>query len=215
MATVEDKHEENIRDLVLRKEKEGMVILRTIEGFSEISIDGILNQPTEGLLSDLNRDRITILTYIKDNPKWVNDYACMLVIEKLSNDLATLKDSYTKEEAEELLKKQRGICAKAYFEKDFKKTSTYADVMEIIENCTTTTIKIKGRKMKDGCTCQSCGNIYKVDFLVSDDVWERIKPENKPKGCGLLCGICIAKALEHLNGFAVLKIENVKRNTAF
>jgi hypothetical protein len=54
----------------------------THEGLMEAKLDEVIKQPTEGLLYDLNRDRITILTYIND-PKWVNDFACMKVIEKL------------------------------------------------------------------------------------------------------------------------------------
>jgi hypothetical protein len=41
------------------------------------------------------------------------------------------------------------------------------------------------------CKCQKCGKSYKVDFILPDTVWERIR-----KGLNLLCGVCIAKALE-------------------
>lgn len=73
---------ENFRDMVLAKEKEGKIVILTFDGVAEMSLDDVIKQPTEGLLYDLNRDRATILTYIGDK-KWVNDYACMLVIEKL------------------------------------------------------------------------------------------------------------------------------------
>ena len=73
---------ENFRDYILEKEKEGKVIIATFEGFAEADLDEIIKQPTEGLLYDLNRDRATILTFIEDK-KWVNDFACMKVIEKL------------------------------------------------------------------------------------------------------------------------------------
>jgi hypothetical protein len=48
---------------------------------------------------------------------------------------------------------------------------------------------------KPGCTCQECNNKFTVDILVSDELWEEIKPVNKPKG-GLLCGNCIMKKIE-------------------
>lgn len=54
----------------------------------------------------------------------------------------------------------------------------------------------------DGCTCQECERKYKIDILVSNKLWERIKPQNKPEGSGLLCGICIIKKLEQLNEFS-------------
>jgi hypothetical protein len=46
------------------------------------------------------------------------------------------------------------------------------------------------------CTCQKCGRQFKVDFLVPDDVWEKMKPPGKPIGAGLLCGHCIVDYLE-------------------
>lgn len=46
------------------------------------------------------------------------------------------------------------------------------------------------------CKCQGCGEQYKVDLIVPDEVWERIKPEGKPPGAGLLCGACIMARIE-------------------
>lgn len=43
----------------------------------------------------------------------------------------------------------------------------------------------------EGCRCQDCGKAYRTDLLVSADVWEKIKPEGKPVGGGLLCPTCI------------------------
>ena len=51
------------------------------------------------------------------------------------------------------------------------------------------------------CTCQGCGNKYKVDFLVDDHIWEQIKPKEKPKGAGFLCGSCIAQRLEAMGNY--------------
>ena len=46
------------------------------------------------------------------------------------------------------------------------------------------------------CTCQGCGNKYKVDIIIPDTLWEKIKPEGKPIGAGLLCGRCIFERIE-------------------
>ena len=51
------------------------------------------------------------------------------------------------------------------------------------------------------CKCQSCGDLYKVDVSVSDDLWEKIKPEGKTEGSGLLCGCCIFERIESLNKY--------------
>jgi len=59
------------------------------------------------------------------------------------------------------------------------------------------------------CTCQNCGCKYKVDILVPDDLWEKIKPKGKEEGAGLLCGVCIAQKIEKINEYAAYKIEKV------
>jgi RNase P subunit RPR2 len=56
-----------------------------------------------------------------------------------------------------------------------------------------------------GCTCQGCGRHYRVDFNIPDHLWERIKPEDKEEGAGLLCGVCIATRLEELGAFGVVE----------
>lgn len=64
------------------------------------------------------------------------------------------------------------------------------------------------------CTCQECGNKYKVDFLVTDELWFRIMPNHK-NGSGLLCGSCICKKIEALDKYDVFfinKIDNKKYN---
>ena len=74
----------SFKDLVLQKEKEGKVVFMTWDGPREADLEEFIRQPTEGLLYDLNRDRVTVLTFIDQEPaKWVNDYAVGLVIAKL------------------------------------------------------------------------------------------------------------------------------------
>ena len=46
------------------------------------------------------------------------------------------------------------------------------------------------------CKCQDCGKRYKVDLLIPDKLWERIKPKGKAEGAGLLCGSCIMAKIE-------------------
>lgn len=43
----------------------------------------------------------------------------------------------------------------------------------------------------DGCICQGCDKKYVGDLIVADDIWEKIKPEEKAEGAGLLCPSCI------------------------
>jgi len=56
------------------------------------------------------------------------------------------------------------------------------------------------------CKCQSCGDLYKVDLIIPDKLWEIIKPKGKVKGAGLLCGKCIIKFLELINEYRALHL---------
>lgn len=47
-----------------------------------------------------------------------------------------------------------------------------------------------------GCICQGCGRRYDSDLIVQDDVWNKIRPDGKPEGAGLLCGTCIIQRLQ-------------------
>jgi len=53
-------------------------------------------------------------------------------------------------------------------------------------------------KNEEFCRCQICGSNFKIDILIPDELWEIIKPKNKPKGAGLLCGSCIFRRLEEI-----------------
>ena len=57
----------------------------------------------------------------------------------------------------------------------------------------------KGDNMS--CTCQRCGNKYKVDIIVSDQIWKLIQPVIGEEGNGLLCGICIIALIEEMNKY--------------
>ncbi len=57
------------------------------------------------------------------------------------------------------------------------------------------------------CECQSCKEQYKVDLLISDMLWKKIKPKGKSKEDGLLCGSCIMKKIEQLNKYRALYIK--------
>jgi len=73
---------EKLKNFILEKEKEGMVVISTFDGMREQKLSEIIKQPADGILYDLNRDGATVLTFIDDS-KWVNDYAVGLVIKEL------------------------------------------------------------------------------------------------------------------------------------
>ena len=51
------------------------------------------------------------------------------------------------------------------------------------------------------CICQECGKKYTVDLIISDEMWNRIKPNGKSKDGGLLCGACIMAKIERISGY--------------
>lgn len=86
------KMNEGIKDMVQfvkEKKRDGIIVVMTTEGLQEMELSEFIKQPIDEILYDLNRDELTVLTFIKD-PKWINDYACGLVI-------AELKKHYDKE----------------------------------------------------------------------------------------------------------------------
>ncbi len=56
------------------------------------------------------------------------------------------------------------------------------------------------------CKCEACQADYRVDVLVPNDLWERIKPFGKPQGGGLLCGPCIMGNIEALDEYAAFHL---------
>lgn len=46
-------------------------------------------------------------------------------------------------------------------------------------------------------------------WIVRDELWERIKPEGKPWGSGLLCAKCIGERIEQLDVYSVWKLIKV------
>lgn len=56
------------------------------------------------------------------------------------------------------------------------------------------------------CTCQDCGTKYKVDVMVSKDLWRQITPKPETEGSGLLCPKCIGERLEEISDYASYKL---------
>ena len=77
----EDLRKKN-KELVLNAYKEGKVVFMTFDGAMAAPLEEFIKQPTDGLLYDLNRDEVTVLSLI-DDPKWVNDFAVAKVIRRL------------------------------------------------------------------------------------------------------------------------------------
>ena len=87
---LKDKYE-SFKDMVLAEYEKGNVVFMGIEGPMVAPLQEFIKQPTEGMLYDLNRDKITVLTMIREHEKWVNDYAVAVVITELKRQLEEQK----------------------------------------------------------------------------------------------------------------------------
>lgn len=87
---LKDKYE-SFKDMVLTEYDKGNVVFMSIEGPMVAELQNFLNQPADGILYDLNRDKATVLTMIREHEKWVNDYAVAVVITELKRQLEEQK----------------------------------------------------------------------------------------------------------------------------
>jgi len=83
----------DFKNKILSEYKNGNIVVASHDRLQVAPIKDVIAQPTQGLLYDLNRDATTILTFI-DDPKWINDYACMAVIVALKEEIEELKNQY-------------------------------------------------------------------------------------------------------------------------
>jgi hypothetical protein len=85
----------SLKETVLEAEKKGKVVFMTIDGPMSVDLDKFISQPTKGLLYDLNRDRVTCLTWL-DDPEmcelWINNFCAMKVITKLKEMLEEVQN---------------------------------------------------------------------------------------------------------------------------
>ena len=95
-----DKGRRETLEYIQEKEKEGMVSFMTFEGLASCKLGEFIKQPADGMLYDLNRDKVTVLT-ASPELRWINDYAVAVVITYL------MSDEYKKEIAKRLWKEWR------------------------------------------------------------------------------------------------------------
>ena len=72
----------NVKKMILEQAEENKIVYMTLGGLMIADLDDFLKQSAEGILYDLNRDRVTVLTFL-DDPKWINDLAAGQVITRL------------------------------------------------------------------------------------------------------------------------------------
>lgn len=75
-------NKQDIFDMQRKAFEEGKVLYNTCDGLMEAKIEDLVNQPTDGLLYDLNRDTATVLTNF-DEQKLMNELATINVLKYL------------------------------------------------------------------------------------------------------------------------------------
>ena len=90
---------ESIKNKVLEEYKKGNIVVAGVDGLQRMLLNEFIKQSTNGMLYDLNRDEVTVLTFIThNNPKWVNDYAVCQVIRALKKRIEELEKQLTKQQ---------------------------------------------------------------------------------------------------------------------
>lgn len=84
-----DEENDFIKDVILQEYEDGNIVIQEYDGLRKIKLQEFIEQPVEGLLYDLNRDEMTVLTFVKDS-KWINDYAVSKVIRALKQRIDEL-----------------------------------------------------------------------------------------------------------------------------
>lgn len=80
-----------LKTLILEEYKKGNIVISTSEGLQGTKLSEFIKQDIEGMLYDLNRNEMVVLTFI-DDPKWVNDYAVCQVIRALKKRIEELEN---------------------------------------------------------------------------------------------------------------------------
>jgi hypothetical protein len=85
-------NKEELKNAILEENKKGNIVISTGFNLAVCNLDQFVEQPTDGMLYDLNRLPEVVFTFL-DDPKWVNDYAVAMVISKLKQKIAMLESN--------------------------------------------------------------------------------------------------------------------------
>lgn len=82
----------SIKDEIFEEYGKGNIVINGLEGLQIMPIDKFIEQPTDGMLYDLNRGEEVVLSFVNEHEKWINDYAVAKVIRRLKNRIAELEE---------------------------------------------------------------------------------------------------------------------------
>jgi len=85
---------EDIKEKILKEYEKGNIVFSGIEGLQVAKLYEFIQQPTDGILYDLNRNEVVVLSFLND-PKWINDYAVSKTITLLKQKIEELEKQAT------------------------------------------------------------------------------------------------------------------------
>jgi hypothetical protein len=80
-----------MKDRILEEYGKGNIVVATIDELQVIPIKEFIKQHVNGMLYDLNRNESTILSFVDEDPKWINDYATCKIIRLLKERINELE----------------------------------------------------------------------------------------------------------------------------
>jgi len=85
---------EDIKEKILKEYEKGNIVFSGIEGLQVAKLYEFIQQPTDGILYDLNRNEVVVLSFLNDS-KWINDYAVSKTITALKQKIEELEKQAT------------------------------------------------------------------------------------------------------------------------
>ena len=94
---MEPNFSEELLGLIMEAQKDEKVCFATCDGIMKQDICKFLEQPVDGILYDLNRDKATTIALARSadsfiGRRWINDLAVAFVIRKLKEELDKYKN---------------------------------------------------------------------------------------------------------------------------
>jgi len=151
-------------DKILKLQADNKIAFMTIDGLQYGPIEKFVEQPLEGQLYDLNRDRATLYSMANEgkNKRWINDLAMVYFIEYLNECIEKQRQEIVNLKSENrLLNKKIDDLNSEYSNKITELSQTIVEKDLLIDKCMAKFNEID--KVTDTSTATSVINDYKKE----------------------------------------------------
>lgn len=99
---METEFSEELLGKIMEAQQDGKVCFATCDGIMAQDVYKFLEQPVDGILYDLNRDKATTIALARSadsfiGRRWINDLAIAFVIRKLKEKIDKLENNENKD----------------------------------------------------------------------------------------------------------------------